>query len=648
MSILSALKQQNSSIDSLAALPQAMIMQMAQRKEISEAMVAPILSRKAELADAFARQNMLANAGKAQPTVMEQLMSKNAQAEQPQMPEQAPQQMPQQAAPQINPQTMPQGPEDVGIATQATQPMGLAGGGIIAFGNGGMPDEEDDQEESNFLAMMDAIPAGIKSIPHKVSEFTSHLPQSYELAKAAETASHAKDPFLAKIEHLESRGNEYDKHGNILTSAKGAKGSMQVLDKTNLDPGYGVKPAQNNSPEERARVGRDYALALKKHFGDEKTAAMAYNWGPGNVQKWLASHGTMPVPHEARQYASNFAKGGEIRHFVNDGYVNKMKNKDYNDYDKSSYDDDRLYGDTYADPELFGLPKLGIGSRMLQPTPPIRDRSTTPGNNPLQEQLGIPRLGSDFEKQTQKPAISNAPNKASQADVRRSDERIANKTNLNTPIPPVLTAPPTETVTPAQKSGLESFMEQLNAHQGKIDKQRQEDKNMALLTAGLGMLGGTSQYAFENIGKGALAGVQHLSEANKLNAAQQNALDRNMLYAHHYQGVENQAKTNAAANQALRQREYELDVEKHATKQNEIAVNQYNTHLKNQMDALIAKNPALAVDEVAKQKALYDISMDPVSLQLRKKAFPDLPIQSSGRVTFTPTQESLLSKYLPK
>jgi hypothetical protein len=32
---------------------------------------------------------------------------------------------------------MPQGPEDVGIATQATQPMQMAGGGIVAFDDGG-------------------------------------------------------------------------------------------------------------------------------------------------------------------------------------------------------------------------------------------------------------------------------------------------------------------------------------------------------------------------------------------------------------------------------------------------------------------------------------------------------------------------------
>ena len=34
---------------------------------------------------------------------------------------------------------------------------------------------------------------------------------------------------------------------------------MQVLDGTNLNPGFGVKPAADNSPDERARVGRAYS-----------------------------------------------------------------------------------------------------------------------------------------------------------------------------------------------------------------------------------------------------------------------------------------------------------------------------------------------------------------------------------------------------
>jgi hypothetical protein len=149
-----------------------------------------------------------------------------------------------------------------------------------------------------------------------------------------------------------------------------------------------------------------------------------------------------------------------------------------------------------------------------------------------------------------------------------------------------------------------------------------------------------------NIGQGALAGVQNLREADKQRAAEQAALDKSMLYATRYKGAEELNKQTAAYNQGMKKQMYDLEVEKLATKQNEIAVNQYNTHIKNQMDALIAKNPALAVDEAAKQKALYEISMDPVSLQLRKQAFPNLPVQSQRGATFTPKQTSLLDKYL--
>ena len=47
--------------------------------------------------------------------------------------------------------------------------------------------------------------------------------------------------------------------------------------------------AKNNSPAEVARVGRDYADAMLKRYGDEKIAAIAYNMGPGRTDKWLAS-----------------------------------------------------------------------------------------------------------------------------------------------------------------------------------------------------------------------------------------------------------------------------------------------------------------------------------------------------------------------
>lgn len=105
---------------------------------------------------------------------------------------------------------------------------------------------------------------------------------------------------------VESNWQEKGKDGKILqgpmTKYGTAKGSRQVLDGTNTDPGFGVKPAQDNSPAERARVGNDYMMAMIRRYGAGKNAdgtprseqqtiklaLAAYNWGPGNVDSALA------------------------------------------------------------------------------------------------------------------------------------------------------------------------------------------------------------------------------------------------------------------------------------------------------------------------------------------------------------------------
>jgi hypothetical protein len=142
MSILAALRTQSNSIDDLAKLPQAMIMQMAQKGQIRQDMIAPILARKAELTQAVANTRAMQQQqqGGAKPTVMEQIMSQNAMAEAPES-------------------SREMGVAQLPVREDMYSPQSMAGGGIVAFQNNpnqpvseDMPTRELTEEERQYLA----------------------------------------------------------------------------------------------------------------------------------------------------------------------------------------------------------------------------------------------------------------------------------------------------------------------------------------------------------------------------------------------------------------------------------------------------------------------------------------------------------------
>lgn len=69
-------------------------------------------------------------------------------------------------------------------------------------------------------------------------------------------------------------------------SPKGAFGLTQIMPETAKNPGYGVRPMQNNTPEEQVRFGRDYLQAMiDANGGDVQKGLSAYNQGQGNLQR---------------------------------------------------------------------------------------------------------------------------------------------------------------------------------------------------------------------------------------------------------------------------------------------------------------------------------------------------------------------------
>lgn len=85
----------------------------------------------------------------------------------------------------------------------------------------------------------------------------------------------------------------------------GAMGLMQVMPGTAKSPGFGVAPLTNPwDAEANKRFGTDYFNAMANRYGgDEEAALAAYNWGPGNADKWVAGgKDRSMLPEETRNY----------------------------------------------------------------------------------------------------------------------------------------------------------------------------------------------------------------------------------------------------------------------------------------------------------------------------------------------------------
>jgi hypothetical protein len=99
------------------------------------------------------------------------------------------------------------------------------------------------------------------------------------------------------VQKVESNNNP-----NAVSRA-GAEGVMQVMPNTQTDPGFGVTPAKDKSPQELKRVGVDYYNAMRDRYKNDDLAAVAYNMGPGKTDAWLKSGASFnSLPQETKEY----------------------------------------------------------------------------------------------------------------------------------------------------------------------------------------------------------------------------------------------------------------------------------------------------------------------------------------------------------
>jgi len=216
----------------------------------------------------------------------------------------------------------------------------------------------------------DEIVKRLKSAPGGKDDTPPAKPQKSTTSKAS-SASPNLSPDHKVIAGIESGNKDYKDDGTPVVSPKGAQFAMQVMKDTNRDPGFGVVPAKNNSPEESNRVGRDYFDAMmKKYNGDKEKASAAYNAGPGRVDSKIAKAEKTGkdwkdlLPRETRNYIKKFNKGTQVASSNDDTMNEDISQKYARDYE---------YILTYLLSEVkqlpsrpFDLPPLEGGSKITE------------------------------------------------------------------------------------------------------------------------------------------------------------------------------------------------------------------------------------------------------------------------------------------
>ena len=228
-----------------------------------------------------------------------------------------------QAAPQEAPQQAPQGID----AAPSNLPTQMAQGGILGFATGGMDDDEEDREleqlygsgTDNDLIQAIAAAGGGRSVHPSAAiqmepmpkETTAKGKHKYEDLVIKEAQRQGLDPAIAVHALYKETGNL--PNPETAMSKAGAYGPMQLMAGTAKQMGVDrMDPIQN------IQGGVGYLKQMYDKYQDPSLTLMAYNAGPGRVDRALKSDkGIASLPSETRRYV-NMASGG-IAHFAGEG-----------------------------------------------------------------------------------------------------------------------------------------------------------------------------------------------------------------------------------------------------------------------------------------------------------------------------------------
>jgi len=471
-------------------------------------------------------------------------------------------------------------------------PTEMAGGGIVAFDDGGLANEQEEDEEYGGMnaqdsALLAKYMAGITADSGSELDEDEEMPEGIVAAmpRGKETENRGvglnpekkggigiKDMLAAKAAENKLPPELLNKIAGIESGYKStaanpnstAKGLFQFTDST--WKGMGGKEGEQFDPEKNAELGakfiRQNAEGLKgalgrnptygevyaSHFFGLKGAKDLLNMDPKTPMNQAVSAQVLKANPQLRDktvgqvMAGLNNKMGEGIVALAQGGVVAFGNP------KLNPNEDQLVNDTSDNPyALMG----DIG--MLTPSY-TKDKRTF-----LDKTLRGVTLPP--EKPVTKPTVSTPPTQqeldmfdAASRDFEKEQMGKPDKTDIDL-----------EDINPEVDDN-KALREMLTERAKSAKNQKSIDNYMALLQAGLGMMGGTSPYAAANIGQGASKGIAHLADARKSQIAEENALLSGRLGLSRAQLLET-SRRNALA------RQYALDKQNYNLKNQQLNIN---------------------------------------------------------------------------
>lgn len=354
----------------------------------------------------------------------------------------------------------------------------------------------------------------------------------------AEGEKYKLSPALIKHVMFKETGGSKDRANAV--SPAGAMGVMQLMPGTARD--LGVKDPYD--PVQNIEGGVKYLAQMQRKYDDPKLAAIAYNWGPGRTDRWLAQGGDFSkLPKETQSYIKGLAKGG-MTDDDTDGMTVDVSGDDYRDIPDvvSQYVDPLGAPDYTTEGSDF---KNLLRQRVVVGEPYKPGVGEITGYEVVPSKKGYDRaksqgVGKPVPKNLPEPVpLKKEPEKAATSDIGglrslATDDSLREALEaLKEPAKPVEEKAPT----PAAPAAYDDLKEYFSKGLESLADQKKINAYLALLSGGLGVAGGTSPYALTNIGQGAQAGVQTYQAGLKDIASQQNALMQGRLGLEKYQSL---------------------------------------------------------------------------------------------------------------